>query len=105
MTQIGFDFETPLGGVVSANDHCTNVGGPCAGYILPPMMVRKFVGETAAKVVRLSDIYRIPPSVGGKVAEDIHSANGVKGNLAELKVFELVRFPADSVPSEGRFGG
>jgi hypothetical protein len=45
MAQIGLDFESPLGGVRPGNDHCADVTGPGAGYVLPSVMARKFVGE------------------------------------------------------------
>jgi len=91
MAQIGLDFETPLGGVRPGHDHCADVTGPGAGYVLPLMMARKFIGETTTKVVRLSDVYRIPPAVCGEVAENIDASNLVKCDFPKFEVFKLVR--------------
>jgi hypothetical protein len=104
MTQIGLDFDPPLGGIVSANDHSADMGGPCAGYVLPPVMMRKFIGETAAKVICLADIYRIPTSVSSKSAEDVDSTDRIECDRSEFEVFKLVRFSADAIPSKGRLG-
>ena len=104
MTQIGFDIEPPLGGVVSADDHCADVSGPGAGHIIPAFMRRRIIGKTDAKIVRLADIYRVPATVRGKTAEDVYAADGIPCDAPERKVLEFVRGSAGPVPRKTRNG-
>ena len=90
MTQIRLDIEPPLGGVAAADDHSADVRGPGAGYAIPPMMRRKFVGQTATKVVRLSDILRVPSAVRSEFAENVNASYGVPGNAVDRVVIEFV---------------
>lgn len=78
MTEIGFDSKTQ--GVVAGHMESADVRGPGGPNAFPSMVRRKFVGETAVKIVRLSDIYRIPVAVMGKLGEDVDArTNKVDG--------------------------
>ncbi len=68
MTKIGLDSQAL--GVPSFNNEGSDVSGPMSAYAVPAMMGRKFIGETTQKVVRLSNIFRIPQPTGRR-AEDI----------------------------------
>lgn len=106
MTQIGLDIELTLGGVRPADDHCADVCGPGAGYVLPSVVGRKFIGETSAKIVRLADIfrladiYRMPPAIGGLIAKDVHPADLVKRDVSKCEVLKFVLGPAVPRPHE-----
>ena len=104
MAQIGLDGDSILGGVVPAYDHCADVSGPGAGYILPPMMARKFIGEASAKVVCLADIYRIPAAVRGLAAEDVDAADRIERDVPEREVLEFIRRAAKAPPHKARGG-
>jgi len=65
MTEVSFDSNAF--GIPASDDHRADVCGPGAGYAIPLMMGRKFFGQTAAKVVRLADIYRIPSLICGSL--------------------------------------
>jgi hypothetical protein len=101
MTQIGLDSHTL--GVPADDGHCADVSGPRPGYAIPAMMRSKFIGQAAAKIVRLSDIYRIPKPVGSKFAENIDSADFVERNLPKFEVIKFVGRPAGSGPRKARF--
>jgi hypothetical protein len=74
MAEIGFDLQAL--GISTLDDQSANVSGPMSAYAIPTMVRRKFIGETAQKIVCLSDIYRIPGAYGRSVAEDINSWKG-----------------------------
>jgi hypothetical protein len=96
MTQIGLDphsFGTP-----ASDDHCADVRGPGAGYVIERVMRRKFVGQTSAKIVRLSDVYRIPSVVRCLMAEDINTGNDVERDRADFEVLKFVGRSADPRP-------
>jgi hypothetical protein len=70
---------------------------------IPAMVRRKFVGETAQKIVRLSDIYRVPIAVEGDFAEKIDSGpfeiNGPDG--MQLKLISSTACPRTENGSDG----
>jgi hypothetical protein len=66
----------------------TYVRGPLGTNAVYPVVRRKFVGQTAAKVVSLADIYRLPSEAVG-LAKDIDSRKGEVAG-ANLVVFKLV---------------
>jgi len=74
MTQISLNSQ-PLG-FSSIDTEGTYVGGPVTFGALPTMVRRKFIGQTAQKVVRLADIYRVPRVERSAFAGNIHSGNG-----------------------------
>jgi hypothetical protein len=58
LPKLGLDSETFA--LIARDMECTYVRGPMGTNAVYPMVRRKFVGQTAAKVVRLADIYRLP---------------------------------------------
>lgn len=96
MTQIGLDPHSF--GIPASDDHCADVRGPGAGYIREDMVRRKFVGQTSSKIVRLSDIYRIPSVVRCQMAEDINTGNGVECDRFDFEVLKFVGRSADPRP-------
>jgi hypothetical protein len=101
MAQIGFDSHSF--GVAPGDNHCADMRGPGAGYVIPLMMRKKFIGETMPKVVRLSNIYRVPPPIVPPLfAEDIDASHGIKRNAINGKVLKFVARPAESGPNEDR---
>jgi len=84
MTEVSFDSNAF--GIPASDDHRADVCGPGAGYAIPLMMGRKFFGQTAAKVVRLADIYRIPSLICGELAKNVNATDGVEGNATDGKV-------------------
>jgi hypothetical protein len=101
MTEIGFDSDSF--GVPASDDHCADVCGPGAGYAVPSMMRRKFLGQTATKIVRLADIYRIPATIRPFLAEDVDAANLVERHT-DCVVLEFVSRPARASPNDAREG-
>jgi hypothetical protein len=100
MTQIGLDSH-PFG-VPASDDHCADVSGPRPGYVDNTMVSRKFIGETTAKVVRLSNIYRIPKAISPLMAEDVNAADGVERDVPDPVVVEFVPRTARPDPNETR---
>jgi hypothetical protein len=95
MTQIGFN-SLPFG-VPAGDDHSADVRGPGAGYSVPLMMRRKFIGDSTTKVVCLSNIYRLPQE-RDLSTENVDSPNWVEGNPSECKVLEFVFRAAGTAP-------
>jgi hypothetical protein len=89
MTQISFDAQ-PLG-VASVDTEGTYVGGPLAFGAFPAMMRRKFIGETAQKVVRLADIYRMPRICRPGFAEDVDARDGEKDGPDRVQIESVFR--------------
>jgi hypothetical protein len=87
MTKVSFDSDSL--GFPASDGHCADVRGPSAGYVIPLMMGKKFIGETAKKIVRLSDIYRIP-KCRPLQAKDVDAGDRVEFHSAEGKVLEFV---------------
>jgi hypothetical protein len=102
MAQISLDSH-PFG-IPACDDHCADVRGSGAGYVTQPMVARKFIGETAAKVVRLSNIYRIPKPILPLMAEDVDAANGIECDDSEFEVLKFVGRPASPPSSKPRKG-
>jgi hypothetical protein len=73
-----------------------DVCGPGAGYVIPLVMRKKFIGETASKVVCLAHIYRMP-MIAGRLAENVDAAYGVKRNAINGEVLKFV--PRTTGPS------
>ena len=69
MTEIGFDSQSL--GISTLDDQCADVSGPMSAYTIPTMMCCKFIGEATQKIVRLSNIYRIPGGYGRGFAENV----------------------------------
>ncbi len=97
MTKIGFDSQ-PFG-VPATDDHRADVCGPGAGYAVPLMMGRKFIGQTSSKVVRLANICRIPATVSPLGTEDINAADLIEGNSPDCKVLKFVGSPVQAGPN------
>jgi hypothetical protein len=97
MTQISLDSQSF--GVPASDDHCADVRGPGAGYVWPTMMGRKLIVQAALKVVRLSDVYRIPKSVCGAAAENVDASNRVERH-SDCVVLKFVLGSAKSSPKE-----
>lgn len=76
MTQIG--LNTQAGGYAPIDDHCADVRGPGAANAFQPVVCRKFIGEASGKVVRLSDIFRIPSAIDSQSAEDVNARNSIE---------------------------
>lgn len=76
MNEIGLDSSAL--GIPTFDNEGAEVSGPMSVYAVPAMMGRKFVGDASAKIVRLSDIFRIPQPAGRR-AEDIYAG--------EFKIF------------------
>jgi hypothetical protein len=66
-------------GVAPGDNHRADMHGSGAGYIIPLMMRKKFIGETTPKVVCLSNIYRVPDAF-----------YGIKRNAINGKVLKFV---------------
>lgn len=96
MTKIGLDSDSF--GVPASDDHRADVCGPGAGYSRPLVMARKFIGETTPKIVRLSDVYRLPQQ-GYLSTKNVDSGNGVEDDVSERKVLEFVRPAAVPTPN------
>jgi hypothetical protein len=75
MTEVGFDSNSF--GVAASDDHCADMRGPSAGYVIPSIMRKKFIGDTTPKVVRLSNIYRVPQPIFSLSAEEHSSSEAV----------------------------
>jgi hypothetical protein len=75
MAEISFDSQAL--GISTLDDQGADVSGPMSAYAVPIMVRRKFIGETAQKIVCLSDIYRIPGAYGRGFAEDVGSGDGI----------------------------
>jgi hypothetical protein len=97
MTQISLDSQSF--GVSASDDQRADVCGPGAGYVWPTMMRRKLIVQAALKVVRLSDVYRIPKTVSGTAAEDVDTGDRVKGH-ADCVVLKFVSRSAKPSPDE-----
>jgi hypothetical protein len=100
MTQVGFDSHSF--GVAASDDHCADMRGPSAGYVIPLIMRKKFIGETTPKVVRLANIYRVPQPILSLLAEDIDASRWVKRNAINGKVLKFVARPTESGPNKDR---
>jgi hypothetical protein len=74
MAEIGFDSHAL--GISTLDDQSADVSGPMSAYTIPMMVRRKFIGETAQKIVCLSNIYRIPGAYRCRFAEDVNSWKG-----------------------------
>ena len=96
MTEISLD-DQPFGFVPRDNERA-DVCGPGAADAFQPVMRRKFIGQTTAKVVRLTDIYRIPPQIGGLTAKDIDAADGVE-HRADCVVLKFVSSAFNTGPN------
>ena len=99
MTQVCFDPHAL--GVPASDDHCADVRGPGAGNGIPTMMRSKFIGQTAAKVVCLSDIYRVPKPISALTTENINAADRVKSH-SDSMVLKLVPSSASARPDKRR---
>jgi hypothetical protein len=97
MTEIGLNSQ-PVG-VPATHDHCADVCGPGAGYAVPPMVVRKFIGQTTSKVVRLADVIRVPQSVGTLTTKNINSADRIEHHATDCKVPKFVPSTAEPGPN------
>lgn len=95
MSQISFDGHAC--GIPATDNHCADVSGPGAANCVPPMVRRKFIGQTAQKVVRLADIYRIPKTIGALTAKDVDAADSIEDGTNRV-VLEFVRRTAKALP-------
>jgi hypothetical protein len=96
--KIGLNFQP--GAEPATDDHRGDVRGPGAADVIELMMRRKFIGKTAGKIVRLTDVYRVPPAVAGLPAEDVDAAYGVKPR-ADGVVLKFVSPTAFATPDKG----
>lgn len=76
MTQIGFDSQAL--GLATLNTEGTYMGGPVTCDGVPLMVRRKFIGDASQKVVRLSDIYRMPRILRPRLTENVDAWNGIE---------------------------
>jgi hypothetical protein len=97
MAQISLDSQSF--GVPATDDHCADVRGPGAGYVWPTMMGRKIIVQAALKVVRLSNVYRIPKAVCGEAAENVDACDLVERH-SDCVVLKFIPRPANSRPNE-----
>lgn len=95
MTKIGFDGQSF--GYIPRDNEGADVCGPGAANAFQPMVRRKFIGKTSGKVVRLADIYRVPPLVRRLAAKDINPADGIK-RRPDGVMLKFVGGPARSRP-------
>lgn len=103
MTEISFDSQSF--GVVGDHERA-DVCGSGAGYVVPLVMRKKFIGETASKVVCLANIYRVPLPIYSLFAEDIDTAYGVKRNAINGEVLKFVsRTTGPSPNDDGAMAG
>lgn len=96
MTQVRFDCQP--GGVPAVDDHSADVRGPGSANAVPLMVQRKIIGQTAEKVVRLSDVFRIPAAVRRKGAEDIDAGDLIEDG-PDAVVLEFVAGSAGTRPN------
>lgn len=86
MSEVGLDIEAFR--EHSGNMQRAYVRGPGGNNALPGVMLRKFIGETAGKVVRLADIYRLPFVVRDLTAKNIDAGNNaIRGTDAVVLHF------------------
>ena len=97
MAQIGLDLETFR--QTTGNMDGTYVRGPGGDHAIPAVMTRKFIGETAMKVVSLSHIYRVPAPEVRAPAEDVGAGDGVVSG-ADRVVVEFVSLPRGPRPDD-----
>lgn len=97
MPQIGLDIQP--GGFPPGDDHSAYVSGPGAANSPPLMMQRKFIGETAGKIVALSDVFRVPNPVRSTSAEDVNARNRIEDSPDRV-VLKLVLNSADASPNK-----
>ncbi len=71
MSEISFNCEPHIAALGDRKG--ANVRGPGLYNALPTVMRRKFIGDTAGEIVRLSDIYRIPFPVERQLAENVNT--------------------------------
>jgi hypothetical protein len=62
MAKIGLDSHAC--GIPTFDHEGADVSGPVTAYAVPSMMGLKFIGKATGKIVRLSDIFRVPKSIG-----------------------------------------
>ncbi len=62
MTEIGIDSQAL--GIPTFDNEGADVSGPMSAYAVPSMVGLGFIGEATQKVVRLSDVFRIPDAYG-----------------------------------------
>lgn len=86
---VRFD-DVSSAGYAPMNYERADVCGPGAGNAVQPVVRRKFIGETAAKVIRLADIYRIPQGVVPLPTEDINASHLIEGDVTDAVVLEFV---------------
>ena len=101
MAQVGFDCPAHGATVVMGDMKCADVCGPGGPNAFPAMMKRQIAGDASGKIVRLANVYRLPPSWSGLAAENIDAgAREVCGpNRGHIHV---VGAAADAGPPDGR---
>jgi hypothetical protein len=84
MTKFGFESEP--GGLIIESDGADMGDAPasCAG---PGVVLRKLIGDTTPKVVRLADIYRVKPR-RSSLAENVDAADRVSSSTPGATRFE-----------------
>ena len=96
MAKIGLDLETFR--QTADNMQGAYVRGPGGDNAIPTMVMRKFIGETATKIVRLANIYRIPAK-RRTFAEDVHPRSNVVDG-ADCVVLGFVSRSGNAVPHD-----
>lgn len=96
MTEISFDSQSC--GVVGDHERA-DVRGPGSANACPPMMRRKFIGQTAEKIVCLAHIYRMPTTIAGRLAEKIDASNRVE-HCSDRVVLEFITRAAGPSPND-----
>lgn len=94
-------FDVPTQGIPAGDMERADVCSPTADNAIPLMMLPKFVGDASGKIVRLSDIDRLPIAVGSLPTEDVNAGPGVilGANSMEVKV---IAFTARPEPKDRR---
>lgn len=99
MAEIGFDLQSQ--GIMSGDVQSADVRGPGGSNAFPAVMRSKLIGETARKVVCLSDIYRVPIAIDRTATEDIDTGP-LQINYRNRMQLELVSTEACSNPDNDR---
>jgi hypothetical protein len=70
MSEVRLDLNAL--GVSSEHMQSADVCGPSSSNAIPGVMPRKLIGETAGKIVRLANIYRVPSAHRSRFTKDIN---------------------------------
>lgn len=94
MSKIGFDKLAV--GISARYADGADVRGPSCNNAIPGVMMPKFIGETAGKIVYLSHIYRVPRIIQASLAEDVGASSSGKFGAYGM----VLEFVADSASTD-----